>query len=46
MINERKEIDFSSLPAAIRSMIELDSNAAAVIDELIAYKGENTTLAA
>ena len=46
MINERKVIDFSSLPAAIRSMIELDSNAAAVIDELIAYKGENTTLVA
>lgn len=42
---ERKELDFSSLPKAIQGMSEGDTNAAAIIDELIALKGESRTLA-
>ena len=42
---KRKEIEFSSLPKTIQSMAEDDINAAAVIDELIATKGEIKTLA-
>ena len=43
--NERKTLDFSSLPNVIRLMIEDDSDAATVIDQLIEFKGENNALA-
>ena len=41
----RKPLDFHSLPAIIQGMIEENSSAAAVIDELIQNKGENNALA-
>ena len=41
----RKSLDFSSLPLVIQEMIEDSSGAAAVIDELIEKKGENSALA-
>ena len=45
MNTNRKELDFTSLPSAIQGMIEDNSNAATIIDELIETKGENNTLA-
>ena len=42
---ERETLDFSSLPNVIRLMIEDNSDAATVIDQLIEFKGENNALA-
>lgn len=42
---ERKPLDFTSFPNVIRDMSEDNSDAAAVIDELIELKGETTSLA-
>ena len=41
----RKPLDMVSLPNIIKDMIEDNSNAANIIDELIQTKGENNTLA-
>lgn len=40
----RKPLDFSSIPATIQDMIEDNSSAAAIIDELIEKKGESSTI--
>lgn len=41
----RKPLDFNSLPAVIQAMIEENTKAAAIIDELIENKGEINSLA-
>lgn len=41
----RKELDLTSLPKTIQTMIEDSSNAASIIDELLESKGETNTLA-
>lgn len=41
----RKPLDFNSLPAVIQAMIEENTKAAAIIDELIEKKGETNSLA-
>ena len=41
----RKMLDFNSLPSIIQEMIEENTKAAAIIDELIEQKGENNALA-
>ncbi|MBR2588062.1 MAG: hypothetical protein IKF82_06070 [Bacilli bacterium] len=41
----RKPLDFNSLPAVIQAMIEENTKAAAIIDELIEEKGETKSLA-
>lgn len=42
----RKYLNFNSLPAIIQEMIEENSSAAAIIDELLDLKGETNTIAA
>ena len=41
---ERKPLDFTSFPSIIRDMAENNSDAAAIIDELIELKGETISL--